>query len=82
MFDLDKEVKKIKKMQKVELKERKDDKKFTRSSLDDALSVGILRLALKTSLNIKDIKNDWWGTLETRYYNWNYMQGGINWLYI
>lgn len=46
MFDLDKEVKKIKKMQKVELKERKYDKKFTRSSLDDALSVGILKLAL------------------------------------
>ena len=46
MFDLDKELKKIKKMQEVELKKRKDDKMFTRNSLDDALSVGILKLAL------------------------------------
>jgi len=53
MFDLDKELKKIKKMQKVELKKRKDDKMFTRSSLDDALSVAILKLALKDDLKIK-----------------------------
>jgi hypothetical protein len=40
-------------MQKVELKKRKDDKMFTRSSLDDALSVAILKLALKDDLKIK-----------------------------
>ena len=54
MFDLDKELKKIKKMQKVELKKKKkDDKMFTRSSLDDALSIAILKLALKDDLKIK-----------------------------
>ena len=53
MFDLDKELKKIKKMQKVELKKRKDDKMFTRSSLDDALSIALLKLALKDDLKIK-----------------------------
>lgn len=52
MFDLDKELKKIKKMQKVEQKKRKD-KVFTRSSLDDALSIAILKLALKDDLKIK-----------------------------
>ena len=52
MFDLDKELKKIKKMQKVELKKRKKDM-FTRSSLDDALSVALLKLALKDDLKIK-----------------------------
>jgi len=58
MFDLDKELKKIKKMQKVELKKRKDDKMFTRSSLDDALSVAILKLALKDDLKIKGGKDN------------------------
>ena len=53
MFDLDKEVKKIKKMQKVEQKRQSKRKKFTRSSLDDALSVAILKLALKDDLKIK-----------------------------
>ena len=56
MFDLDKELKKIKKMQKVEQKrqsKRKKDKVFTRSSLDDALSVALLKLALKDDLKIK-----------------------------
>jgi len=58
MFDLDKELKKIKKMQKVELKKRKDDKMFTRSSLDDALSVALLKLALKDDLKIKGGKDN------------------------
>ena len=58
MFDLDKELKKIKKMQKVELKKRKKDKVFTRNSLDDALSVALLKLALKDNLKIKGGKDD------------------------
>ena len=58
MFDLDKELKKIKKMQKVELKKRKKDKVFTRSSLDDALSVALLKLALKDDQELKEANKD------------------------
>ena len=58
MFDLDKELKKIKKMQKVELKKRKKDKVFTRSSLDDALSVALLKLALKDDQESKEANKD------------------------
>jgi hypothetical protein len=57
MFDLDKELKKIKKMQKVELKKRKKDV-FTRSSLDDALSVALLKLALKDDQELKEANKD------------------------
>jgi hypothetical protein len=57
MFDLDKELKKIKKMQKVELKKRKKDV-FTRSSLDDALSVALLKLALKDDQKLKETNKD------------------------
>tara|TARA_R100000808_G_C2121421_1_gene132643 strand:- start:369 stop:569 length:201 start_codon:yes stop_codon:yes gene_type:complete len=57
MFDLDKELKKIKKMQKVELKKRKKDV-FTRSSLDDALSVALLKLALKDDQESKEANKD------------------------
>ena len=57
MFDLDKELKKIKKMQKVELKKRKKAV-FTRSSLDDALSVALLKLALKDDQESKEANKD------------------------
>ena len=44
-------------MQKVEQKKRKD-KVFTRSSLDDALSVALLKLALKDDQESKEANKD------------------------
>ena len=54
MFDLDKEISKIKKLhEKIEKERLEKEIKFTRSSLDDALSVALLKLALKDDLKIK-----------------------------
>tara|TARA_R100000152_G_C6742319_1_gene166096 strand:+ start:911 stop:1093 length:183 start_codon:yes stop_codon:yes gene_type:complete len=57
MFDLDKELNKIKKMQKLELKKRKEEVKFTRSRLDDALSLAMLKLALDMNQRTKKEAN-------------------------
>ena len=47
MFDLDKEIENIKKYKEVQLKKRKEEKdKFKMTSLDDALSIALLKLAL------------------------------------
>ena len=58
MFDLDKELEKIKKMQKLELKKRKEEVKFTRSRLDDALSLAMLKLALDMNQRTKKEAKD------------------------
>jgi|TARA_B100001939_G_scaffold343913_1_gene357404 hypothetical protein len=58
MFDLDKEVAKIAKMQKLELKKRKEEVKFTRSRLDDALSLAMLKLALDMNQRTKKEAKD------------------------
>tara|TARA_A100001201_G_C4071617_1_gene196005 strand:- start:106 stop:288 length:183 start_codon:yes stop_codon:yes gene_type:complete len=47
MFDLDKEIENIKKYKEVQLKKRKEEKdKFKMTSLDDALSIALLKLTL------------------------------------
>jgi len=57
MFDLDKEVAKIAKMQKL-VKKGKEEVKFTRSRLDDALSLAMLKLALDMNQRTKKEAND------------------------
>jgi hypothetical protein len=57
MFDLDKEVAKIAKMQKL-VKKRKEEVKFTRSRLDDALSLAMLKLALDMNQRTKKEAKD------------------------
>jgi hypothetical protein len=57
MFDLDKEVAKIAKMQKL-VKKRKEEVKFTRSRLDDALSLATLKLALDMNQRTKKEAKD------------------------